>query len=105
MKEQIQKYLEAIKASYADISAPLSARHEMVKRFNEGVAVMAGSKYLKVVIQGSVHSFIVAKPTPKFKVGDILMAKSYKAPATNFSRGNILDPKFNFKTVRWVGVA
>jgi hypothetical protein len=104
MQEQIQQYLEAIKASYADFSEMTTVRQEMVKRFNDGVAVMAGSKYLKVVIKGSVHSFIVAKPTPKFKVGDILMAKSYKAPATNFARGNILDPKFNFRAVRWVGV-
>ena len=104
MKEQIQKYLEAIKASYADFSELTTVRQEMVKRFNEGVTVMAGSKYHKVVIKGSVLSFIVAKPTPKFKVGDILMAKSYKAPATNFARGNILDPKFNFGAVRWVGV-
>jgi hypothetical protein len=104
MKEQIQKYLEAIKASYADFSEMTTVRQEMVKRFNENVAVTVGNKYLKVVIKGSVHSFIVAKPTPKFKVGDILMAKSYKAPATNFARGNILDPKFNFRAVRWVGV-
>ena len=103
MKEQIQQYLDAIKASYADFSELTTVRQEMVKRFNENVAVMPGSKYLKVVIKGSVHSFIVAKPTPKFKVGDILMAKSYKAPATNFARGNILDPKFNFGAVRWVG--
>ena len=104
MKEQIQKYLDAIKASYADFSEMTTVRQEMVKRFNENVAVTVGNKYLKVVIKGSVHSFIVAKPTPKFKVGDILMAKSYKAPATNFARGNILDPKFNFRAVRWVGV-
>ena len=104
MKEQIQQYLEAIKASYADFSELTAVRQEMVKRFNENVAVMPGSKYLKVVIKGSVHSFIVAKPTPKFKVGDILMAKSYKAPATNFARGNILDPKFDFTKVRWMGV-
>ena len=104
MKEQIQQYLEAIKASYADFSEMTTVRQEMVKRFNENVAVTVGNKYLKVVIKGSVHSFIVAKPTPKFKVGDILMAKSYKAPATNFARGNILDPKFNFRAVRWVGV-
>jgi len=104
MKEQIKKYLEAIKASYGAFGEMTSVRQEMVKRFNENVAVTVGNKYLKVVIKGSVHSFIVAKPTPKFKVGDILMAKSYKAPATNFARGNILDPKFNFRAVRWVGV-
>jgi hypothetical protein len=104
MKEQIQQYLDAIKASYLSFGDASKVRQEMVKRFNENVAVTVGNKYLKVVIKGSVHSFIVARETPKFKVGDILMAKSYKAPATNFARGNILDPKFNFGAVRWVGV-
>jgi len=103
MKEQIQKYLEAIKASYGAFGEMTSVRQEMVKRFNENVAVTVGNKYLKVLIKGSVHSFIVVSATPKFKVGDILMAKSFKAPATNFARGNILDPKFNFGAVRWVG--
>lgn len=105
MKAQIQQYLEAIKASYGRFTpVSSSVRQEMVEKFNEGVVVMAGSKYLKVIIKGSVHSFIVAKPTLKFNVGDILMAKSYKAPATNFARGNILDPKFDFGAVRWMGV-
>lgn len=105
MKAQIQQYLEAIKASYCRFTPVSSPVHqEMVKKFNESVLVMAGSKYLKVVMKGSVHSFIVTKPTLKFNVGDILMARSFKAPATNFARGNILDPKFDFATVRWVGV-
>ena len=104
MKEQIQQYLEAIKASYsgfAPVSSPV--RQEMVKQFNEGVAVTVGNKYLKVIIKGSVHSFIVVSSTYKFNVGDILMAKTFKAPATNFARGNILDPKFDFSKVRWMG--
>ena len=104
MKEQIQQYLEAIKASYGEFGEASSVRQEMVKRFNENVAVTVGNKYLKVIIKGSVHSFIVVSSTYKFKVGDILMAKSYKAPATNFARGNILDPKFDFTKVRWMGV-
>ena len=104
MKEQIQQYLEAIKASYGEFGEASSVRQEMVKRFNENVAVTVGNKYLKVIIKGSVHSFIVVSSTYKFNVGDILMAKSYKAPATNFARGNILDPKFDFTKVRWMGV-
>jgi hypothetical protein len=109
MQEQIQQYLEAIKANYSELRGqvkddPHLIRQKMVKEFNEGVAVTAGSKYVKVLIRGSVHSFIVSKPMCKFKVGDILMAKSFKAPATNFARGNILDPNFDFTTVRWAGV-
>jgi hypothetical protein len=108
MKEQIEQYLEAIKANYVQLRGmvkddPNNVRKMMVKQFIEGVGVTAGSKYLKVVIKGSVHSFIVAKPMSKFKVGDILMAKSFKAPATNFARGNILDPNFDFTKVRWAG--
>lgn len=109
MQEQIQQYLEAIKTDYVQLRGmvkddPNNVRQMMVKQFFEGVGVTAGSKYVKVLIRGSVHSFIVAKPMSKFKVGDILMAKSFKAPATNFARGNILDPNFDFSTVRWAGV-
>ena len=106
--ESIQQYLEAIKTDYVQLRGmvkddPNNVRQMMVKQFIEGVGVTAGSKYIKVLIKGSVHSFIVARETPKFKVGDILMAKSFKAPATNFARGNILDPKFDFRAVRWMG--
>ena len=67
-----------------------------------------GRKYVKVVTkntfssQKTVHSFIVLKDTNKFKAGDILMAASWAAPATNFARGNILDE--NLSRVRWTGV-
>lgn len=104
MNEQLQQYLEAIKASYCG-SGPGDSpvRQEMVNRFTAAVTVSYGSKYIKVLTNDGAHSFIVAKDTLKFKAGDILMAKSYSSPATNFSRGNILDPKFNFSTVRWTG--
>ena len=49
MKEQIQQYLEAIKASYGAFGEMTSVRQEMVKRFNENVAVTVGNKYLKAV--------------------------------------------------------
>ena len=103
MKEQIQKYLDAIKASYGEFGEASSVRQAMVVHFNEGLEIVPGNKYIKVLTNRSVHSFIVAVATPKFKVGDILMAKSFKAPATNFARGNILDPNFDFTKVRWAG--
>ena len=38
----------------------------------------------------------------KFKAGDILKAASWKAPATNFVRGNLFEKTFD--RVRWTGV-
>lgn len=70
-----------------------------------------GSKFIKVIVghtndtSRSSHSFIVvgeykgAKNT--FKHGDILKSASWRAPAKNFSRGNILDE--NYGTISWAG--
>jgi hypothetical protein len=69
------------------------------------VSFVEGRKYIKVVTTqsgfGSVHSFIVKEDHGKFKAGDILMASSWKAPATNFARGNVLEGRYK---ARWTGV-
>jgi hypothetical protein len=72
----------------------------MVAEFEAKLHVQEGSKYLKVVSRGSVHSFVVIKADAKFKNGDILKAASWAAPARNFSRGNVITGSY---VVRWTG--
>jgi hypothetical protein len=100
---QLSSYLEHIKTSYRTWNRSGNAEiiNQMIAEFETGVSVERGSKYLKVVSRGSVHSFIVIKGDGKFKVGDILKAATFKAPATNFNRGNILTG--DFSRVTWTG--
>jgi len=70
-----------------------------------------GRKYAHVIMnhvgqfsigQRSSHSWIMIKDDKQFKRGDILKSASWKAPARNFSRGNVLCG--GFKHIKWAGV-
>jgi len=98
----MDNYLELIKKDYAGFQTPVSQfRQEMIDKFNANIRYEVGSKYIKVITENSVHSFIVRNKTDKFKPGDILKAASWKAPAKNFARGNIFDKTFD--RIRWTG--
>lgn len=109
MEQEVQKYLDLIKADYAQWQA-LSKKdpdqrkiaEDMVEEFNLGLRVQPGNKYIKVIQRNSVHSFIVTKDDGKFRKGDVLKAASWAAPARNFARGNILT---GTAQPRWTGVA
>jgi hypothetical protein len=91
-KEQVENYLNVIKADYANWQRNVMGYNNQaaIDHFNASVRVDEGKAYLKVIKDGSVHSFIVKADSGKFKAGDVLKAASFKAPAKNFSRGNII---------------
>ena len=86
----IENYLNVIKDSYASFNTRMGHRPELIQRFNNSLRIETGKSYIKVIKDGSVHSFIVKTDTAKFKAGDVLKAASWKAPAKNFARGNII---------------
>lgn len=109
----LDSYADYLKANYNSrtnsSTYSSSYKRELVVEFD------VGSKFIKVIIghatngvpdtSRSSHSFIVLgeykgkKNT--FKHGDILKSASWRAPAKNFSRGNILDE--NYGTISWAG--
>jgi hypothetical protein len=108
---EINLYLEHIYNNFAgwynravpSVFDEHSAEHvkERLAEFKANLRFEEGNKYIKVIQDKSVHSFIVKKDDNKFKAGDILKAASWAAPAKNFARGNILNNNYN--NVTWTG--
>jgi len=99
----IDSYLDHIKSDYCGFNkneTEVGAR--MRDEFITGMSLDIGSKYIKVITRGSVHSFIVLKDGGKWRKGDILKPASWKTPATNFSRGNVITGKYQ-QRVTWTG--
>jgi hypothetical protein len=103
MNSEINAYLDYIKADYAKwmSQSPSETRERMTKQFIDSVRIEEGSKYIKVITESFVHSFIVKEDGGKFKAGDILKAASWSSPAKNFARGNVLNG--NFSVITWTG--
>ena len=103
----LQDYADFLKAEYVSRGASWAKSgfdRQLVVEFDKG------SKFIKVIIgystdgvrdpSRSSHSFIVLK-SDKFQFGDILKSASWRAPAKNFARGNVL--KKDYGTISWCG--
>ena len=109
---KLDLYREAIRADYA--SFKLRGEHansrwtaDMIEEFNRTLTYEIGSRYVKVIKfaltpNASVHSFICMIDMGKFCKGDILKAASWKAPARNHARGNVVLGQY--PTVQWTGI-
>ena len=71
---------------------------DKIEDFRLAIEIKEGSKYIKILTDSSVWGF-VNKGNKDFKVGDILKAKNYRAPALNKARGNI----FEDYSIAWTG--
>ena len=107
MDSALQDYADFLKAEYVSRGASWAKSgfdRQLVVEFDKG------SKFIKVIIgystdgvrdsSRSSHSFIVLK-SDKFQFGDILKSASWRAPAKNFARGNVL--KKDYGTISWCG--
>ena len=86
-------------------------RHDAQLVEGPKVEIEVNRNFIRFVRDGSCNGFVVINP-PKgtdnktgepFKVGDLLMAKSWKAPAKNFARGNVFVEGWE-QNIRWTGV-
>ena len=97
----VQEYVKHLQADYDS-----KGGHQFIE-----FAYEYGRKYVHVIMnhvgqfsanQRSSHSWIMIDDDKKFKRGDILKSASWRAPARNFGRGNILCG--GFKHIKWAGV-
>jgi nucleoside diphosphate kinase len=95
MNQAIENLLTAIKDDYR----VGRWTDQMIERFENGLEVQEGRKYIKVMTGNSVWGFIVKGEDKKFQVGDILKAASWATPTRNAARGNV----FGDYEVRWTG--
>jgi hypothetical protein len=84
-------------------------KENMYHEYAISVSSVKGSKYIRLTTGGSAAGFIVNTDNDKkFKKGDLLKAASWKAPARNFARGNVIeDTVDSLRTgpIRWTGVS
>ena len=104
MNEAIQNLVNRMIADYEgwQKTPRTEIQARMLDEYINGIEILEGRKYIRVMQNRSVWGFIVAtNDDEKFNYGDILMAAGYNKPARNKARGNVFD--LENLVVRWTG--
>ena len=73
---------------------------EQVDNWDNKTKVSMGKKYIKIVQGNSVFAFVMKEDSGRFKKGDVLKPASWRAPALNQARGNVLTGNY---PIEWTG--
>ena len=94
--EGIGKMIDAMVVDYSKGNT----NERMFNEYKDGFKTIVGQKFIKVTNNGSVKAFVVKADDGRFKMGDILKASSWRAPAKNRARGNVLEAGYS---IQWTG--
>jgi len=105
LDEGIQNMMNAAKEDYAKWTTNTHGEQsqwakDSIAEWDQKITITNGKKYIKVVKENGVFAFIVKEDFKYFKKGDILMPASWRAPALNRPRGNVLKGDYQ---IRWTG--
>ena len=73
---------------------------EQMDNWDKMIKITNGKKYIKIVRDRGVFAFVMKEDSGKFKKGDILKPSSFRAPALNSGRGNVLTGQY---AIQWTG--
>ena len=94
--EGIGKMIDAMVVDYSKGNS----NERMFNEYKDGFKSIVGQKFIKITNGNGVKAFIVKEDNGKFKRGDILKPASWRAPAKNSARGNVLDGGY---AIQWTG--
>ena len=86
----IQEYCLYLQSKWEERAARANFHH-----VTRSYTYEIGRKYAHIIQsdsnQRSSHSWVVIADDKKFKIGDILKSASWKSPARNYERGNVIS--------------
>ena len=94
--EGVGKMIDAMVVDYSKGNT----NERMFNEYKDGFKSIVGQKFIKITNGNGVKAFIVKQDDGKFKMGDILKPASWRAPAKNSARGNVLEGGY---AIQWTG--